>query len=55
MIFNRKTLVVIMVSLFMVIGIAATKPPEDHKFKNLKILPKNITMEQLDKVMDSYK
>ncbi len=55
MIFNRKTLVVIMVSLFMVIGIAATKPPEDNKFKNLKILPKNITMEQLDKVMDSYK
>jgi hypothetical protein len=55
MIFNRKTLVVMIVSLFIIVGIAATKPPEDHKFKNLKILPKNISKEDLDKVMDNFK
>jgi hypothetical protein len=55
MFFNRKTLAVIMVSLFVWVGIAATKPPEDHKFKNLKILPKNISKEDLDKVMDNFK
>jgi hypothetical protein len=55
MIFNRKMLTVIMIGLLIWVGMAATKPPEDHKFKNLKILPKDITMEQLDKVMDSFK
>jgi hypothetical protein len=54
MIFSRKTLVAGAVSLFVVIGIMATKPP-DHQFKNLKILPKNISMDDLDKVMDNFK
>ncbi len=52
---NKKSFVVILVSLFMVFGIAATKPPEEHKFKNLKVLPKNISPEDLDKVMDGFK
>jgi hypothetical protein len=55
MIFSKKTLVVIVVSLFMILGIAATKPPESPKYKNLKILPKNISKEDLDKVMDGFK
>ena len=53
--FNKKSLVILLVSLFIVLGIAATKPPEDHKFKNLKVLPKDISPEQLDKVMDKFK
>ena len=53
--FNKKSLVILLVSLFIVLGIAATKPPEEHKFKNLKVLPKDITPEQLDKVMDKFK
>jgi hypothetical protein len=53
--YNRKSLVILLVSLFVILGIAATKPPEDHKFKNLKVLPKDITPEQLDKVMDGFK
>jgi Photosynthetic reaction centre cytochrome C subunit len=53
--FNRKFLVILMVSVFIVFGIAATKPPEDHKFKNLKVLPKDISPEQLDKIMDGFK
>ena len=44
-----------MVSLFIVAGIAATNPPEEPKYKNLKILPKNITKADLDKVMDGFK
>jgi hypothetical protein len=55
MLFNRKSLVFIIVSLFIVAGIAATNPPEEPKFKNLKILPKNISKEDLDKVMDGFK
>jgi Photosynthetic reaction centre cytochrome C subunit len=53
--YSRKSMVVILVSLFIVLGIAATRPPEDHKFKNLKVLPKDISPEQLDKVMDKFK
>ncbi len=36
------------VGLFMLAGIAATKPPEAPKYKNLKILPKNISKEDLE-------
>jgi len=53
--FSKKKLVISLVSLFIVAGIAATKPPEEPKYKNLKILPKNISKENLDKVMDSFK
>ncbi len=55
MIFGKKSLVAIVAGLFMVAGIAATKPPEPPKYKNLKILPKNISKEDLDKVMDHFK
>ena len=55
MLSHKKTFVFIMVSLFIVLGIAATKPPEDHKYQNLKVLPKNISKEDLDKVMDNFK
>src|ERR1700693_4095643 len=55
MIFNRKSIVILLVGLFIVFGIAATNPAEDHKFKNLKVLPKNISPEELDKVMDNFK
>jgi hypothetical protein len=55
MLFGKKTLVAIIIGLFIVAGIAATKPPEPPKYKNLKILPKNISKEDLDKVMDHFK
>lgn len=41
--------------IFIAAGIAATRPPEEHKHKNLKVLPKNISDEDLDKIMDDYK
>jgi hypothetical protein len=52
---SKKSVAIIMVSLFMILGIAATKPPEEHKYKNLKILPKDISKADLDKVMDDFK
>ena len=55
MLFGKKTLVAILAGLFILAGIAATKPPEAPKYKNLKILPKNISKEDLDKVMDHFK
>jgi len=55
MLFGKKTLASIIVGLFIVAGIAATTPPEAPKYKNLKILPKNISKEDLDKVMDHFK
>ncbi|HVY75748.1 MAG TPA: c-type cytochrome [Puia sp.] len=55
MILNKKTGVALILSLVLIGGIAATNPPEEHKFKNLKVLPKNISPEALDKVMDDFK
>jgi photosynthetic reaction center cytochrome c subunit len=40
---------------FVIAGIAATTPPDEHPNKNLKVLPKNISHEDLDKVMDGFK
>ena len=44
-----------LIGIFIAAGIAATNPPKDQKFENLKILPKNISNEDLDKVMDGFK
>jgi hypothetical protein len=52
---NRKLLAAIVLIAFVGFGIAATTPPDEHKHKNLKILPKNISHEDLDKVMDGFK
>ncbi len=49
----KKISVIIGVIAFVIIGTAASKPPEH--FKNLKVLPKNISGKQLDKVMDEFK
>jgi hypothetical protein len=51
----KKLVVSFACLVFIVAGIAATKPPEDHKFKNLKVLPKDISGDELDKVMDGFK
>jgi len=38
---------------FVIIGIAASKPPAE-KFKNLKVLPKNISEQMMDSVMNEF-
>jgi Photosynthetic reaction centre cytochrome C subunit len=48
---NRKFIVIGVA--FVVIGIAASKPPQE-KFKNLKVLPKDISEQTLDSVMNEF-
>jgi hypothetical protein len=38
---------------FVIIGVAASKPP-DGEFKNLKVLPKKISNQTMDKVMEEF-
>lgn len=51
----KKIKVILGLLLFVFIGIAAVKQPErNDKFKNLQVLPKNITEDSLDKIMDGF-
>ena len=50
----KKVFAVISIAAFVISGIAASKPPNGN-FKNLKVLPKDISPEALDKVMDGFK
>ena len=50
----KKIAIVISVVTFTIIGMAATTPP-DHRAKNLKVLPKDISHDDLVKVMDGWK
>ena len=51
----KKTSVAMLgLGLFIVASLAFTSRSEDPKYKNLKILPKNITKEKMDSVMHHY-
>src|SRR5688500_11626234 len=50
----KKPLVMCAIVALVVLGVAASRPPESTH-KNLKVLPKNISHEDLDKVMDEWK
>ncbi len=52
---HRKIFAGIVFISFIVFGIAATTPPAENPNKNLKVLPKNISHEDLDKIMDGFK
>jgi len=49
---NKKLFVTAGVIVFVIIGIAASKHPTE--FKNLKVLPKNISEQTLDTVMNEF-
>jgi len=51
--FNKKIAVISGLVVFLIIGISATNPP-DGKFKNLKVLTKNISELTMDKVMGEF-
>jgi hypothetical protein len=51
----KKIAVASMLVAFMIIGMAATRPQDDKPKRNLKILPKDISHDDLDKIMDSWK
>ena len=50
----KKLKVLFSLAVFIIIGIAAVKQPENLKFKNLQVLPKNITADSLDRIMDGF-
>ena len=50
----KKLKVLAVLAVFIFIGIAATKQPVNEEFKNLQVLPKNITADSLDKIMDGF-
>ena len=58
MLHYKKLAVAASLLTFMVIGMAATRPqlapPDKHPKSNLKVLPKNISHEELDKVMHNW-
>jgi ABC-type uncharacterized transport system substrate-binding protein len=54
---NRKFLVMAALCVLVITAVSFTspQPPEGPKAKNLKVLPKDISHEQLDKIMDGFK
>ena len=50
---DKKFIVIGGAIAFVVIGIAASKPPQE-KFKNLKVLPKDISEQRMDSVMHEF-
>jgi hypothetical protein len=55
MLHYRKFAVVFSLLALMVIGMAAIRPQDDKPRRNLKVLPKDISHDDLDKVMDTWK
>jgi hypothetical protein len=45
----------IILALIVLVTLISAGLPSQTKFKNLKILPKNISENELDKIMDNYK
>lgn len=52
---NKKLTVILFLTVAVVLGIAGSKPPQEEPKRNLKVLPKNISHEELDAVMDNFK
>jgi hypothetical protein len=50
----KKWEVITALTIFVFMGIAAVKQPVNNEFKNLQVLPKNITADSLDKIMDGF-
>jgi predicted aldo/keto reductase-like oxidoreductase len=56
MLHYKKFAVVAALFALLVVGMSAIRPQDDKpKKRNLKVLPKDISHEDLDKVMDSWK
>ena len=52
---NKKLLVISGIIAVITLSIAASRPPVPPEHKNLKVLPKNISHDELDKIMDGFK
>src|SRR4051812_30011630 len=55
MILNKKYIVAAALTAFVIAGVAFTTPaPPEEGFKNLKVLPKHTTHDQLEKIMHDF-
>lgn len=53
---TKKITVIIFLCTAVFLGIAGSKPPQNKQPKrNLKVLPKNISHDELDAIMDGFK
>lgn len=53
---NKKLAVLLCLAIVVIVSVAASSPPQDKPPKrNLKVLPKDISHDDLDKVMDNFK
>jgi cytochrome c553 len=53
--FSRKTMVMVSMMVIVIAAVAFTAPPpQDSGFQNLKILPKDISHEQLNHIMHGF-
>jgi hypothetical protein len=55
MLHSRKFTVTLILIALMIVGMAATRPLDEKPKRNLKVLPKDISDDDLDKVMDGWK
>ena len=55
MLHYKKIAVVVGLFTLMVTGMAAIRPQDDKPKRNLKVLPKDISHDDLEKVMDNWK
>ncbi|HEY4062408.1 MAG TPA: c-type cytochrome [Puia sp.] len=55
MLHYKKFAVVFSLIALMIVGMAAVAPQDDKPKRNLKVLPKNISHDDLGKVMDTWK
>lgn len=51
---SKQVCVITGLLFFFVIGLAAVNQPVNDNFKNLQVLPKNITEDSLYKIMDEF-
>ena len=53
---NKKLLVITSLVVIIMLGIAGTTPPlKQNNFKNLKVLPQDISKEALESIMQEFK
>jgi hypothetical protein len=50
---KRKHLIVLSLFVFVLMGFVASRPPASN-FKNLKVLPKDISKQHLDELMEEF-
>jgi hypothetical protein len=51
---NKKTAILLLLAATVWISVAAVRPPENEPKRNLKVLPRDISHEDLDKIMHGF-